>query len=94
MDPTIAAFFENEATDYVKAMLISSISDRRPAECIASFEFNCFDVTLDFENDVVTIEGVLQVGPCGAGRVRISEFLRYLEESGSQPVLSSLPRMR
>jgi hypothetical protein len=50
----------------------------KPNELRRLFEFNRFQVTLEFETMSALVEDILQPGPSGEARIELDEFLRHL----------------
>ncbi len=78
MEPLMKQFLDQEATPYVRKLLRDSISVRSSSEMRKRFEFNCFEILLDFESNTVLIEDVMDVGPSGTLRVDMAEFAKCL----------------
>ncbi|WP_449125650.1 hypothetical protein [Pseudomonas viridiflava] len=59
----IERFIAQELGDSVRSILEAAFEERvRSSVLLMEFEFNCFDVSLDFENGIVTLQDVLSVG--------------------------------
>ncbi len=70
-------FVDDELNGYIRAILENAFAERRRSEnvLVRAFEFNCFDVTLDFENNVVTLEDVLFAGDGSAVDMPMCDFV-------------------
>lgn len=81
MASLLEQFAKEEATPYVRGLILEAVREREsnPAREQSYFNFNRFDITLDFVSDTVLIEDELNVDPV-ADEVRLSltEFMRYL----------------
>jgi hypothetical protein len=81
MDSLLQQFLAEDGTPYVQALLVDAVDEyaARPAARQKRFEFNRFDVTLDFDSKSVLIEDVLEPGIGGETRIGLDEFLRHLD---------------
>jgi hypothetical protein len=71
MEPTlIDRFFREECNDYVRELLLEEIRTR--SEGRRRFTFNVFNVLLDVDSGMVTVEDVLE--PDADQSVPLSEF--------------------
>jgi hypothetical protein len=81
MPSLLEQFAEEEATPHVRRLILEAVREREsnPAREQTRFNFNRFDITLDFVSDTVLIEDELNFDPV-ANEVRLSlaEFIRYL----------------
>lgn len=73
-------FVAEEATPYVRKLIFDEISQRQGNldEAKTRFEFNRFELTIDYASEVVVIEDVLDVSPAGEEQVSLSDFMRAL----------------
>jgi hypothetical protein len=80
MSSVLEQFLEEEASPYVRKLIADAVSQHlfQPGEVQKRFEFNRFEVILDFMNDSVLIEDVLDPATSGEVRLKLDEFLRYL----------------
>lgn len=78
-------FLKEEANPHVRGLLLGAVHEheRRPDEAQRKFEFNRFEVTLDFIGDVALIEDVLDPASSGEVRLQLGEFVRRLSREGS-----------
>jgi hypothetical protein len=85
MASLLEQFAEEEATPYVRGLILEAVREREsnPARELTHFHFNRFDITLDFASGTVLIEDELNFDPV-ANEVRLSlaEFIRYLSSDG------------
>ena len=81
MASLLEQFAKEEATPYVRGLILEAVRAREanPTREQTYFNFNRFDITLDFVSATVLIEDELDFDP-GANEVRLSltEFARYL----------------
>lgn len=75
-------FIEEEATPHVRRLIVNAVHEHegRPQETQRRFEFNRFEVTLDFDGGVATIEDVLDSASSGEVRLQLGEFIQCLSE--------------
>ena len=68
---------QQELNSYVKEVLQDAIDDRRGSAHVfkREFEFNCFDVVLDFSRGVAVVQDVLIADESGDQEVSMSEFI-------------------
>jgi hypothetical protein len=82
MASLLEQFAEQEATLYVRGLICEALREREsnPMRELTHFNFNRFDVTLDFVSGTVLIEDELNFDPVAGNeaRVPLDEFLRYL----------------
>jgi hypothetical protein len=72
------AFLEQELNDSVREVLAAAVTESiRPGAQVAirSFEFNCFDVVLDFECGTATLGDVLSSGADSEQKMSLPFFL-------------------
>ncbi|MDH0650331.1 hypothetical protein N5D48_26125 [Pseudomonas sp. GD03858] len=77
-DDLLSAFLEQELCGSVKEMLAAAVKESQRSGgkiAIKNFEFNCFDVVLDFEHDTATLEDVLSSGAGGEQIIPLPFFL-------------------
>jgi acetyl/propionyl-CoA carboxylase alpha subunit len=74
-------FLEQEATPYVRKLIFETVIKHaeKPEEIIRRFEFNRFEITLNFSDRSVLIEDVLESGPHGEMMIEMDEFMRALD---------------
>lgn len=75
----LSAFLEWELNDSARIVLASAVRESMQSEdraTIKSFEFNCFDVVLDFELRQATLEDVLSTGAGSVQRIPLPLFLK------------------
>ena len=75
----LSAFLEQEFNDSVREVLEAAVKDSlRPGAQVAirSFDFNCFDVVLDFECGTVTLGDVLSSDADSEQKMSLLFFLR------------------
>ena len=78
----LSAFLEQELSDSVREVLAAAVRESINPDAqidIISFEFNCFDVALDFECGTATLGDVLS---SGAGSEQVIPLPFFLEACG------------
>lgn len=80
MELILEQFLAEEAVPYVRKLIVDAVSEHqaKPNELQKRFEFNRFELTLDFENKSVLIEDILQTGQNGEIHLALDEFLRHI----------------
>lgn len=82
MQNILEQFLTEEATSHVRHVILAAAKaherNRETAEMKRKFEFNRFEVTLDFASDLALIEDVLAPAPSGELRLPLDEFLERL----------------
>lgn len=73
----IERFIDQELDDSVRSILKGAFDERmRSANVLLrEFEFNCFDVSLDFEKGIVTLQDVLSSGESNFCDMPIRDFI-------------------
>lgn len=73
----VQRFVEQELNSSVRSTLGAALQERAESKNVLTryFEFNCFDVSLDFENGVVTLQDVLSSGADSSVEIPISNFI-------------------
>jgi hypothetical protein len=79
-DCLIDRFFEHEATEHVRDLLLGAI-DAGQAEGTTYFTFNAFNVLLDYDRGSATIEDEFDV--VAMCRIGFAEFARRLRSSAT-----------
>ncbi|MEE1892458.1 hypothetical protein V0R51_06060 [Pseudomonas otitidis] len=78
----LSAFLEQSLSDSVREVLAAAVRESINPEAqvaIRNFEFNCFDVALDFEFGTATLGDVLS---SGAGSEQVIPLQFFLEACG------------
>jgi hypothetical protein len=82
MSGLLLKFLREEATPHVRKLILDAVEEQRRLKqrdrC--RFEFNRFELTLDFVNDTATLEDVLDPELSGEYRLRLGELVRRLSE--------------
>jgi hypothetical protein len=81
MASLLEQFIEEEATPYVRGLILEAVREREsnPARELRHFNFDRFDITLDFVSSTVLIEDELNFDPvANEARLSLIEFIRYL----------------
>ena len=80
MELILEQFLAEEAVPYVRKLIFDAVNEHqtRPNEIQKQFEFNRFELTLNFENKTVLIEDILQPSPNGEVRLGLDELLRLI----------------
>lgn len=73
----IERFVAQELDDSVRSILKNAFDERVCSESILfrAFEFNCFDVSLDFEKGIVTLQDLLSAGESSVLDIPIRDFI-------------------
>ncbi len=82
MNPVLSDFLSQEASPQVCRMIREAFvdNDARPEIEKKTFEFNCYDVILDFEKQVAVVDSVLTNSPNETATIDISEFRQIIED--------------
>jgi hypothetical protein len=69
-------FLKEEANSHVRKLLLRHISECRSGAAYGhrTFEFNCFNISIDCESRTVTIEDELDTAPSGEASWSLDEF--------------------
>ncbi|WP_018413105.1 hypothetical protein [Methyloversatilis thermotolerans] len=82
MSDLLLKFLSEEATPHVRKLILDAVDEhsglKQRDRC--RFEFNRFEVTLDFVNDMAKLEDVLDPELSGEFRLRLGEFVHRLSE--------------
>lgn len=72
----IERFVVQELDDSVRYILKDAYDERMRSQSVLlrEFEFNCFDVSLDFEKGIVTLQDVLSIGESSSFDISIRDF--------------------
>lgn len=79
MNTLLQQFLEQEVTSYVQALVVQTMTGLNGSTYRRKFEFDRFEVALDFENASVLLEDVLDVGPDGSEVIAMADFERSLK---------------
>lgn len=73
----IERFLSQELDDDVRSILKDAFDERMRSEnvLLRELEFNCFDVLLDFEKGIVTLQDVLSAGGSSFLDMPIRDFI-------------------
>lgn len=73
----IERFVAQELDDSVRSILKDAFDERICSKSVLlrEFEFNCFDVSLDFEKGIVTLQDVLSAGESSFIDIPIYDFI-------------------
>ena len=73
----IERFVAQELDDSVRSILKDAFDERMCSKSILirEFEFNCFDVSLNFEKDIVTLQDVLSTKESSFLDIPIRDFI-------------------
>ncbi|MEX8505369.1 hypothetical protein [Leptothrix ochracea] len=80
MGSLLEQFLREEVNPHVRRLILGAVHEHelRQDEAQRRFEFNRFEVTLDFIGDVALIEDVLDPGPSGEIRIELGEFVGHV----------------
>ncbi|MEO8641317.1 hypothetical protein [Pseudomonas sp.] len=72
----IERFVVQELDDSVRSILKGAFDERMCSEkvLLREFEFNCFDVSLDFERGIVTLQDALSAGEGSSLDISMRDF--------------------
>jgi len=78
-------FLKEEANSHVRGLLLGAVGAHKanPDAALQKFEFNRFEITLDFLGDMALIEDVLGPTPSGEVRFELGEFVNCVSQNGS-----------
>lgn len=78
-------FLKEEANSHVCGLILEAVHEheRHPDEAQRRFEFNRFEVTLDFIGDTALIEDALDPSSSGEVQLQLSEFVGQVSRAGS-----------
>lgn len=73
----IERFVAQELDDSVRSILKDAFNERNCSANVLfrEFEFNCFDVSLDFEKGIVTLQDILSAGESSFLDIPIHDFI-------------------
>lgn len=73
----IDRFLEQELNSKVRSVLKDALDERARSESVLfrGFEFNCFDVSFDFQKGIVILQDALSAGDGSSVDIPISEFV-------------------
>ena len=73
----IERFIGQELDDSVRSILKGAFDDRMCSEGVLfrEFEFNCFEVSMNFEKGIVTLQDVLSAGHSSFLNMPIRDFI-------------------
>ena len=73
----IERFVDQELDDSVRSILKGAFDERMCSEGVLSrdFEFNCFDIYMDFEKGIVTLQDALSAGENSFLDIPIRDFI-------------------
>lgn len=76
----LSRFLREEASPYVRGLLRNSVADGSADRRIAirEFNFNAFDITLDFQKGLVIVADVLD--PTSEVTIPLSEFIAVIAQ--------------
>lgn len=82
MSGLLLKFLSEEATPHVRKLILDAVEEQGSFKQRNRyrFEFNRFEVTLDFVHDTATLEDVLDPESSGECRLRLGEFVQCLYE--------------
>lgn len=85
MKSLLKQFLAEEATPHVRQIIEIAIEEHaeKPSELERRFEFNRFEVTLNFSQGFALIEDVLVSGPAGEECLPLNELRHSLQEKAN-----------
>ena len=80
MEFLFESFMRSEFSPHVHKLILNAVREHeaRPELELKSFVLNCFEVKLDFVNQVAVLEDEFDVSPSGTLQLPLDEFLRRL----------------
>lgn len=86
MNSVLKQFLAEEAVPYVENLIFAAVDEheKNPSEFQRRFEFNRFDVTLDYSKSTVSIEDVLDSEASGEVTLPLKDFLCILGNDAGQ----------
>lgn len=75
----LSLFLSLDGDAYVRSLLLAAIRDNAQSESAETFNFNVFDVTLDYGRKKAIVAGVLTVGENATIELGIEEFAATLK---------------
>jgi hypothetical protein len=78
-------FVEEECTPYVKQMISRALdaAETGASPALQHFEFNRFDLTIDAEEGMVTLQDVLDATAAGSQQISLHEFAVAINSASS-----------
>jgi hypothetical protein len=67
-------FVRDECNDHVRGLLNEALASGKTQATVKRFEFNRFEVALDFEALTATVEDVLDASDDGVQEISLSDF--------------------
>lgn len=82
MNSMLKQFLAEEAVPYVRKLIFDAVDEREknPGEFQKRFDFNRFDVSLDYAKSTVSIKDVLDSEASGEITLSLKEFLFILAD--------------
>jgi hypothetical protein len=86
MNSVLKQFLAEEAVPYVRNLIFAAVDEheKNPSEFQRRFEFNRFDVTLNYAKSTVLIEDVLDSEASGEVTLPIKEFMFILADDAGR----------
>jgi hypothetical protein len=80
MNILLQQFLEEEALPHVRNLIMAAIIEqqKRPGESRKKYEFNRFEVTLDYVHSIAEIQDILDHGESGQTSVSFKELMCLL----------------
>jgi len=75
----IKQFIEQELNDEVRGVLWTALAQRSPSKVLDRFDFNRFEVVIDYENALVRIADDLDVSSAGTAEIPLEQLRRLVE---------------
>jgi hypothetical protein len=85
MNPIIKQFFANEVTDFVVEIILDVINNQRKdsSKIRREFEFNRYNVTLNFAENNVLLEDILDPAESGETYILLEDFMHFLTKDST-----------
>jgi len=71
-------FLKEECTSHVRKLICETALNRSPAKASAAFEFNRFNLRLDFARGLAVLDDELDVSTSGSVELSVDELLAVL----------------
>ena len=86
MNSVLKQFLAEEAVPYVKNLIFDAVDEheKNPGEFQKRFEFNRFDVALDYAKSTVSIEDVLDSEASEENTLSLNDFLLILADNAGR----------
>jgi hypothetical protein len=79
--PLLEQFLSEECTPYVRHVVLQALNSSKTVGLarMKRFEFNRFDLTIDYDEGVATVEDILDATAAGSQRVSLAELASAID---------------